>query len=180
MDLTAEALRIRKHDKDLQEESELTLQELADQKPRSVKRCTIAFVIVALVMVGGQIINLVITFLPAAADTLVQIDGESDVTLASLRSAYISSVLLIVLIYGVAVWGVYRSKNWARWLAVVLAIFAAAGGLNGLGQLVTTGSFDVAALALSLAQLVASFWMLSLVFRQDVSAWFKHQAAPER
>lgn len=131
-------------------------------------------------MVGGQIINLVITFLPAAADTLVQIDGESDVTLASLRNAYISSVLLVGLIYGVAVWGVYRSKNWARWLAVVLAIFAAAGGLNGLGQLVTTGSFDVAALALSLAQLVASFWMLSLVFRQDVSAWFKHQAASER
>src|SRR5699024_12572884 len=59
-------------------------------------------------------------------------------------------------------------------------LFAAAGGLNGLGQLVTTGSFDVAALALSLAQLVASFWMLSLVFRQDVSAWFKHQAASER
>ncbi|WP_169558750.1 hypothetical protein [Yaniella halotolerans] len=152
---------------------------MADKTPGSVKRFTLAFLIVALVMVGGQILNLVITFLPAAADTLIQVDGEPDVTVAALRNAYISSVLLIGLIYGIVVWGVYKSKNWARWVAVLLAVFAAAGGVNGLGRILATGSFDVVTLALSLAQLVASFWALSLAFRQDVTGWFKHRAVPQ-
>lgn len=154
--------------------------ELADQKPRNVKSFTLAFLTVALVMVGGQVINLVITFLPAAADTLIQIEGESSATVASLRNAYMSSVIVITAIYGVVLFGVHKSKNWARWVAVLLAVLSAAGGVNGLARILVTGSFDVAALALSLAQLVASCWVLTLAFRKDLDAWFKRRATPEQ
>lgn len=156
------------------------MQELPDQKPQNVKRFTLAFVIVALVMVGGQVINLVITFLPAAADAVIQVNGESSVTVASLRNAYISSVIFFALIYGVVLLGVHKSKNWARWATVLLGVLAAAGGFNGLARILTSGSFDVVALALSLAQLVASCWLLSLAFRRDLTAWFKHQPVPEK
>lgn len=151
----------------------------ADQKPRSVKNFTLAFLIVTLVMLGGQLINLVITYLPAAAETLIQIDAETTVTVASLRSAYWSSAIIIALIYGLVLWGVHRSRNWARWVGILLAVVAAAGGVNGFAQTVAAGSFDMVGIALSLAQLVAAGWVLALAFRHDVTGWFKHQTLPE-
>lgn len=150
------------------------------QKPRNAKNFTLAFLIVGLVMVGGQAINLVITFLPAAAETLVQVDGETTVTVASLRNAYLSSVMLIALVYGLVLLGVHKAKNWARWIAVTLAVLSAAGGVNGLAQTLAAGSFDMVALAMSLAQLVAAGWVLTLAFRKDVEVWFKSNTRPKK
>lgn len=153
---------------------------MADRKPQNAKSLTLAFLIVALVMVGGQAMNLIITFMPAASETVIEVDAGSSVTVASLRNAYMSSVIVIALIYGVVMFGVHKSRNWARWIAVVLAVLALAGGINGVARTLASGSFDLVALALSLAQLMAAGWFLTLAFRKDVDAWFKYRAAPKQ
>lgn len=154
--------------------------ERARSKPQSVKNFTLAFFIVALVMVGAQVTNLVITFLPSAAQTLIQVDGETTMTVASLRNAYISSVILVALIYGLVWVALWRTNNWARWVAVILSVLTVAGGVQGVTQRLTSGTFDMVGLALSLAQLLAAGWVLSLAFRRDVKEWFKHKGIPEQ
>src|SRR5699024_11615077 len=119
-------------------------------------------------MVGGQVINLVITFLPAAADAVIQVNGESSVTVASLRNAYISSVIFIALIYGVVLLGVHKSKKWARWATMLLAVLAAAGGFDGLARIITSGSFDVCAFVVILDQLIALCWLMFHAFICDL------------
>lgn len=150
-------------------------QQSGKSTPAHVKNLRLAFLIVSLVMVSGQIINLIITFLPAAAQTPIQVDGETTVTVASLRNAYISSVIIVGLIYGVVWFGLRKTQSWARWVSVILSVLAAVGGIQAVARVLTSGTFDMVGLALGLAQLIAAGWVLALVFRVDVDSWFKHK-----
>ena len=97
----------------------------AQQQPKNAKNLSIAFLILAVVMVGAQLINVIITLLPSAAETTLQLGDGTTASVASLRNAYITSLLFLLLLYGAVAFWVYKSKNWARWVAAVLALLAA-------------------------------------------------------
>lgn len=149
----------------------------AQQKPKNAKNLSTAFLILALVMVGAQLINVIITLLPSAGETMLQLGDGTTATVASLRSAYMTSLLFLLLLYGAVSYWVYKSQNWARWVAAVLALLAAIGGVQGLARLLAGSGTDMVGLALSLAQVLAAGWVLSLAFRADVHAWFKKTGA---
>ncbi|NWN88896.1 MAG: hypothetical protein HLX51_10215 [Micrococcaceae bacterium] len=149
----------------------------AQQQPKNAKNLSIAFLILAVVMVGAQLINVIITLLPSAAETILQLGDGTTASVASLRNAYITSLLFLLLLYGAVAFWVYKSKNWARWVAAVLALLAAFGGVQGIARLLAGSGTDMVGLALSLAQVLAAGWVLSLAFRSDVHEWFKKQGA---
>lgn len=153
-------------------------------KPRQVKNFGIAFFFLSLLVIAVRLINYIITLLPAAEGAVLDAGDGTTIAVSSLSSAYLTLVIIALLVYGGTWFGVIRSMNWARWIAVILAIFAALLAVLSFSQVVATGFSDMIGLALSLAQLIAAGWVLALAFRQDVHEWFgkktKSQTQSER
>lgn len=141
-------------------------------KPPNVKNFTTAFLLLALLMVAAQAMNFIITLLPEAQEAIIDLDDGTTTTVAALQNTYLTLFILVVLVYGATWFWVRKSKNWARWVAIVLTVLAALGGVQGLVRVFATGGTDTVGLALSLAQVLAAGWVLALVFRQDLHAWF--------
>lgn len=141
------------------------------EKPKDAKNFTTAFLILVLVMISGQVINVVITYLPAAEEAVVDLGDGTSANVVSLRNSYFTLLFLVAVIYGVAWYGIQQPKNWARWMGVVLAVLAALGGAQ---RLLTSFAkrIDMVGLALALAQLIAAGWVLALAFRRDLHDWF--------
>lgn len=141
------------------------------EQPQNAKNFTRAFFILALLMIAAQVMNYIITLLPAAQDAVLDLGGTTT-TVAALQNAYLTLLIFVLLIYGLTWFWVRRAKNWARWVAVILAGLAAIGGVQGLFNALAAGSTDMVGIALSLAQLIAAGWVLALAFRHDVHEWF--------
>lgn len=147
-----------------------------EAKPTNVKNFTTAFLILALLMVAAQAINFIVTLLPAAHEAMINLADGTTTTVAALQNTYLTLLIIVLLVYGAAWFWVRRAKNWARWVAIVLAVLAALGGVQGLIRVFATGATDTVGLALSLAQVIAAGWVLALAFRQDLHAWFAGRA----
>ncbi|HEY4557204.1 MAG TPA: hypothetical protein VIG82_03330 [Enteractinococcus sp.] len=145
----------------------------AGEKPKNVKNFSLAFFILTLVMVATQSINFIVTLLPAAQETVLDVGDGTTVSVASLQNTYSTVVIFVLLVYGLTWFWVTRSNNWARWIAIVLSVLAVIGGAQGLITTLAAGATDMVGLALSLAQLLAAGWVLALAFRHDVHEWFK-------
>lgn len=145
----------------------------AGGKPHNVKQFTVAFLILALLMVAAQVINFIITLLPSSQGAVLEVGDGTTISVAALQDSYLTLVILVVLIYGMTWFWVRRSKNWARWVATILAVLAAVAGAQGLITTLATGATDLIGLALSLAQVIAAGWVLALAFRPDLHEWFK-------
>lgn len=145
------------------------------EKPRNVKNFTTAFLILALLMIAAQVINFSVTLLPAAQEAIIDLGDGTTTTVAALQNSYLTLLIIVVLVYGATWFWVRRTKNWARWVAIVLAVLAALGGVQGLITVFAAGATDTVGLALSLAQVLASGWVLALAFRQDLHAWFRER-----
>lgn len=144
---------------------------LADDPPQPVKNFSIAFLILSLLMIAAQVMNYIITLLPAAQDAVLELGGTTT-TVAALQNAYLTIVILVLLIYGVTWFWVRRGRNWSRWIAIILSVGAAVGGVQGLFNALAAGSTDMVGIALSLAQLLAAGWVLALAFRKEVHDHF--------
>ena len=145
----------------------------AGKKPHNVKQFTVAFLVLALLMVAAQVINFIITLLPSSQDAVLEVGDGTTIPVAVLQDSYLTLVIFVLLIYGMIWFWVRRSKNWARWVAVVLAVLAAVAGAQGLITTVSAGATDMIGLAMSLAQVIAAGWVLALAFRPDLHEWFK-------
>lgn len=142
-------------------------------KPQNVKQFTVAFMVLALLMVAAQGINFIITLLPSSQDAVLEVGDGTTIPVAALQDSYLTLVIIVLVIYGLTWFWLRRSKNWARWVAVVLAVLAAVSGAQGLVTTLAAGATDLIGLALSLAQVIAAGWVLALAFRQDLHEWFK-------
>lgn len=142
-------------------------------KPAHVKRFTLAFLILGLLMASAQVMNFIVTFLPAAQEAVIDLGDGTILTVAALRSSYLTLIIFVVIIFGGTWFFVQRSVPWARWVAVVLAVLAGLGGAQGVFQALATGAPQLLGPTLSLAQLIAAGWVLSLAFRHDVHGWFR-------
>lgn len=143
-----------------------------DKKPQHVKRFTLALLILGLLMLGTQVMNLIVTFLPGTQEAMIQLDDGTILTVDTLRSSYLTLVIFVLIIFGGTWFFLQRSAAWARWVAVILAILAGLGGVQGVFQAWATGTTQLLGPTLSLAQLVAAGWVLALAFRHDVHGWF--------
>lgn len=144
----------------------------ANTKPRQVKNFGIAFFFLSVLIIAAQLINYIITLLPAADGAVVNVGDGTTIDVSALSDSYLTLVIIAFVIFG-GIWvGVIRSKNWARWGAVILAVLAAVIAVQGLARVVTTGFSDVIEFSLSLAQLIAAGWVLALAFRQEVHEWY--------
>lgn len=155
------------------------MQKAPAEKPRNAKNFSTAVLILALVMVAGQAINFIITLLPSAEDAVVVLGDGTTVDVTGLRNMYATLLIIIAAIYGVTWYQVRRSKNWARWVAVVLAVIAAFLGAQRLFNSFAAG-MDMIGLGLALAQLIAAGWVLALAFRRDVHEWFNTASTRSR
>lgn len=142
--------------------------------PTSVKNFRVAFLILGLLMIAAQTVNFIITLLPGSQDAVVQLDDGSTVTVAALSDTYLTLVIIYAAIYGLTWFWVYRHKNWARWIAVVLTLIAAVFGVQGLFQAIAAGGADLIGLTLNLALVIAAGWVLALAFQPELHDWFKH------
>lgn len=149
------------------------------EKPRNVKNFGLAFLILSLLMVASQLLNFIITLLPLAEDAVIQLEDGTILGVTALRDTYLTLVILIVVFYGLTWFWVRRSKSWARWVAILLALIAALIGVQGLAQAVATGFSDMIGSAVSTAQVLAAGWVLALAFRTDVHQWYKTQGRPQ-
>lgn len=142
------------------------------KKPRPVVNFGLAFLFLSVVVVAGHIINLVITLLPTSQGAVLELGDGTTIVISSLRNSYLTLIIIAVVVYGGIWFGVFRSKNWARWSAVVLTVLAAVLAVQGLAQVVAMGLSDMIGLSLHLAQLIAAGWVLALAFRQEVHDWY--------
>lgn len=141
-------------------------------KPRQVKNFGLAFFSLGLIVIAVQLINYIITVMPAAEDAVLDVGDGTTIAVSSLSSSYLTLVIIALLVYGGTWFGVIRSMNWARWIAVILAILTAVLAVQSFAQVVAAGFSDMVGLGLSLAQLIAAGWVLALAFRQDVHQWY--------
>lgn len=147
-----------------------------NQPSKNVKNFRLAFLILGLIMVAGQVMNFVITLLPASEDAVLDLGDGTTIVVASLSASYLTLVMIIGLLYGLTWFFVFKNKNWARWAAVVLAVLSAFTGVQGL-----FGAFavsDTIGITLNLAQLIATGWVLALAFRPEIHTWFTRGVAP--
>lgn len=147
------------------------MQKTSSKKPQHVKNFTTAVFILALVMIAGQAINFIITLLPSTEDAVIILGDGTTAEVASLRNTYATLLIIFAAIYGTIWYEVRAAKNWARWVAVVLAVLAAILGAQRLFNSVA-GGMDMVGLGLALAQLLAAGWVLALAFRHEVHEWF--------
>ena len=147
----------------------------ASTKPRQAKNLGVAFFFLSLLMVAVQLINYIITLLPAAEGAVIDLGDGTTIDVSALSSSYLTLVIITLAVYGGTWFGVLRSMNWARWVAVVLSVLAAVLAVQSFAQVVAAGFSDVVGLALSLAQLIAAGWVLALAFRQEVHEWYTNK-----
>src|SRR5690625_220564 len=152
------------------------MQKASSEKPKNVKNFTTAVLVLALIMIAGQAINFIITLLPSSEDAVVVLGDGTTADVSMLRNTYMTLLIIIGAIYGTAWYEVRESKNWARWVAVVLAVITAILGAQRLFNSMAAG-MDMVGLGLALAQLIAAGWVLALAFRRDVHEWFKTSSA---
>ena len=81
-----------------------------DEQPQNVKIFTRAFLIVSLLMIVAQIINYIITLLPAAQDAVLDLGGTTT-TVAALQNPYLTLLIIVVLVYGLTRFWVRREKT---------------------------------------------------------------------
>ncbi|GAA4108210.1 hypothetical protein [Enteractinococcus coprophilus] len=155
------------------------MRKAAGTKPRQAKNFGIAFFFLSLLMVAVQLINYIITLLPAAEGAVIDLGDGTTIPVSSLSSSYLTLVIITLVVYGGTWFGVLRSMNWARWIAVVLAVLAAVLAVQSFAQVVATGFSDVVGLAMSLAQLIAAGWVLALAFRREVYEWYTKKNGPQ-
>lgn len=141
-------------------------------KPRQVKNFGLAFFFLGLIVIAVQLINYIITVMPAAEDAVLDVGDGTTIAVSSLSSSYLTLVIIALLVYGGTWFGVIRSMNWARWIAVILAILTAVLAVQSFAQVVAAGFSDMVGLGFSLAQLIAAGWVLALAFRHDVHQWY--------
>ena len=153
--------------------------EATNTKPRQVKNFGIAFFFLGLLVIAAQLINYIITLLPAAEGAVLDIGDGTTIAVSSLSSSYLTLVIIALVVYGGVWFGVFRSMNWARWVAVVLAVLAAVLAVQSFAQVVAAGFSDMVGLGLSLAQLIAAGWVLALAFRQDVHEWYSNKTTSQ-
>lgn len=148
----------------------------AGEKPQNVKQFTVAFLVLSLLMTAAQAINFIITLLPSSQGAVLEVGDGATIPVTALQESYLTLLIFVVLIYGMTWFWVRRSKNWARWVAIILAALAALAGAQGLVTTLSAGATDMIGLALSLAQVIAAGWVLALAFRPDLHEWFKTNA----
>ena len=150
-------------------------------KPRQVKNSGIAAFVLGLLVIAVQLINYILTLTAAAQDAVVEVADGTTIAVSSLSSSYLTLVIIALVVYGATWFGVLRSLNWARWVAIILAILSAVVAVQSLAQVVASGLSDAIGMSLSAAQLIAAGWVLALAFRQDVHQWYKNKTnAPTR
>lgn len=148
------------------------MQRAINTKPRQVNNFGLAFVFLSFSVIAVQLINYIITVTPAAQDAVLNVADGTTIAVSSLRSSYLTLVIISLLVYGGTWFGLIRSMNWARWIAVILAIITAALAVQGFAQVVAADFSDMVGLGVSLAQLIAAGWVLSLAFQHDVHQWY--------
>lgn len=146
-----------------------------NQPPKNVKNYRLAFLLLGILMVTGQVMNFIITLLPSSEDAVLDLGDGTTISVASLSDSYLTLVMIFVVVYGLTWYFLIKNKGWARWAAVVLAILSALGSAQGL--LSAFAAQDTIGITLNLAQLVAAGWVLALAFRPEVHAWFTGGAA---
>src|SRR5699024_9438166 len=144
------------------------MQRAINTKPRQVNNVGLVFVFLSFSVIAVQLINYIITVTPAAQDAVLNVADGTTIAVSSLRSSYLTLVIISLLVYGGTWFGLIRSMNWARWIAVILAIITAALAVQGFAQVVAADFSDMVGLGVSLAQLIAAGWVLSLAFQHDV------------
>ena len=149
-------------------------------KPRQVRNFGVAFFVLSLVMIAIQLMNYIITLLPAVEGAVIDVGDGTTIAVSSLSNSYLTLVIIAFVVYGGTWFGVIRSMNWARWVAVGLAVLSAVLAVQSFAQVLAAGFSDMIGLALSVAQLLAAGWVLALAFRQDVHEWYRRTSPAQR